>query len=414
MFRFLPVPTPTETATPTPTSTPTATPDRFTLTLRTGDNGYEGTADTFIASFDPQVNYNQATLLTLNEQLGDKSRALLKFDMQPIPLGTTILNAELKLHVTYRSGIVVGRSVIVNRLIREWAPESTTWQLSSTGAAWGLPGASAPNNDYISDPSAIFHLGDGDELSFDVTDDVRRWLIGEPNRGWLLRLSDGSDFVLNLASSEHRNVQLRPELVVTLPTGAELTDPTPTPTPHHTPIPSGNGSSPFEKSLEPGWNAFSIPLIPFDPRLPAVLQSIDGSYDRVKWYDNSEWPPRWRYYIPGDTASNLDSISQLIGVWVEMNRADALSVSGLIPTTTVVHLEPGWNQIGYPAAAPQRVEMTLAAIAGSYDKVSVWDNAARQWLTYVPGDEDSPLTHFRPGDAIWIHATQAVDLVIVN
>jgi len=339
---------------------------------------------------------------------------LLKFDLQPIPLGTTILKAELKLHVTYRSGVVAGRSAILNRLIREWDPESASWQLSSSGAAWGLPGASAPGNDYIPEPSGIFHLGDGDELSFEVTDDVRRWLSGEPNRGWLLRLSDGSDFVLNLASSEHDNTLLRPELVVTLPTGAELTGPTPTPTPHHTPTPSGNGSSPFVKVLTPGWNALSIPLIPFGPRLPEILQSIDGSYDQVKWYDNGEWPPRWRYYIPGDNNSDLDSIPQLIGVWVEMNQADTLSVGGLVPAGTTIHLEPGWNQIGFPASAAQRVEATLAAIDGSYDKVNVWDNIARQWLTFIPGEEDSTLTHFRPGDAIWIHATQPVDLVIVN
>ncbi len=79
-----------------------------------------------------------------------------------------------------------------------------------------------------------------------------------------------------------------------------------------------------------------------------------------------------------------------------------------------MHLEPGWNQIGYPALAPQRVEATLAAIAGSYDAARVWDNAAQVWRSYIPGDPGNDLTAFNPGDALWIRATQAADVTIVN
>ena len=287
--------------------------------------------DTYIASFDPQVNYSQATLVVLAEQLNDKNRGLLEFDLQPIPLGTDILKAELKLHVAYRSGVVAGRSVLLNRLIREWEPAAANWTLAYSGAAWGSPGASASGSDFIPEPSGIYHLEDGDAVSFDVTDDVRRWLIGEPNHGWLLRLSDGSNFVLNLASSEHEDLLLRPQLLVTLPTGSELTQPTPTPTPYNTPIPSGGGSSPFVKELVPGWNALSIPLIPFNPSLPAILQSIEGSYDQVKWYDNSEWPAPWRWFVPGSSGNDLTGIPEIRGVWIKMNQADTLSVSGLVP-----------------------------------------------------------------------------------
>ncbi|MBX7234680.1 MAG: hypothetical protein K1X65_09870 [Caldilineales bacterium] len=32
------------------------------------------------------------------------------------------------------------------------------------------------------------------------------------------------------------------------------------------------------------------------------------------------------------------------------------------------------------------MEVTLAAIAGSYDAARVWDNAAQVWRSHLPGD----------------------------
>jgi hypothetical protein len=97
-----------------------------------------------------------------------------------------------------------------------------------------------------------------------------------------------------------------------------------------------------------------------------------------------------------------------------MSRPDRLQVTGLRPTTTVIRLEPGWNQIGFPALAPQRVEMTLAAIAGHYDRVRVWDNTQQLWREFRPSGTANTLTVLQPGDAVWIHATQPTYLEIVN
>jgi hypothetical protein len=92
-----------------------------------------------------------------------------------------------------------------------------------------------------------------------------------------------------------------------------------------------------------------------------------------------------------------------------------LSVNGYrLTTPTLIQLQPGWNQIGFPSLAPQRVDATLADIAGKFDQVRVWDNATQQWRSFVPGDSSSTLTAFQPGDAVWIHATQAATLTIVN
>ena len=84
------------------------------------------------------------------------------------------------------------------------------------------------------------------------------------------------------------------------------------------------------------------------------------------------------------------------------------------PPITIIPLQPGWNQIGYPATVSHSVAALLSGIAGGYDQARVWDNAQGRWLDFTPGDPANTLTHFHPGDAIWLHATRAGTVVIVN
>ncbi|NUQ36640.1 MAG: hypothetical protein HUU23_02360, partial [Caldilineales bacterium] len=170
-----------------------------------------------------------------------------------------------------------------------------------------------------------------------------------------------------------------------------------------------------ERTLAAGWQALSLPLIPANPALPAVLDSIAGSYDSVLWYDNSVQPGRWRRFAPGDASSDLPALHQLIGVWLHMTGPATLTVAGVAPPpVTVIPLQPGWNQIGYPSTLTQDVAALLSALTGGYDQARVWDNDLGRWLYFAPGDGASTLTHFRPGDAIWIHATRAGQVTIVN
>ncbi|NOZ49716.1 MAG: DNRLRE domain-containing protein, partial [Chloroflexi bacterium] len=409
-----PTPTRTPTATATPTPTPTSTPVEFTLRLQPGQDGYQGLADTTISRFDPDVNYADASLLSLQSVDGHRAYPLLQFDLSAIPQGADVRQAQLQLHITYRSGQAAA-TLQLYPLLRNWQPEFANWYLATQHSAWDQSGAEAAGRDYSATPSDSIALPAAEIITLDVTNDIGRWLRGDANRGWILRLQSGVALNINLASAESADPNLRPQLLITLATDTQLATPTPTATPPATPTPSGaSGSSTFHTSLRRGWNALSIPLIPANPALPPVLDSIIDQVESVWWYDNSSSPARWRHYRPNDPASDLFAIPQLLGVWIQMNADAELSVFGLRPTSTVIHLEPGWNQIGFPAAAPQPVESTLAAIAGRYDRVYVWDNVSELWQVYIPGDRNNSLREFHPGDAIWIHAIQAANLIIIN
>ena len=142
-------PTPTETPTPTPTITPTATPDRFAASLKG-----PGFIDTFLSGMDPQVNYAAAPLLTISEKPGDRNRALIHLDLQPVPDGS-VLAAALRLHITYRSGAVGGRSLQVHRLLHTWDVATANWYLATSNAAWAQAGAGGAGSDYQSTPTAV-------------------------------------------------------------------------------------------------------------------------------------------------------------------------------------------------------------------------------------------------------------------
>ncbi|MCW5859690.1 MAG: DNRLRE domain-containing protein, partial [Caldilineales bacterium] len=276
-------PTASETPTPTPTRTPTATPDRFSASLRNGVDGYAGAIDTHLSALDPQVNYVAAPLLALQEAAGLQSRALLGFDLRPIPMGTQIRSAELHLFITYRSNSAVGRSLLVHRLLHSWFPPAANWLLATETTAWAQPGAGSAGSDYRAIPSAASPLDGGDELVMDVTADVQAWLNGEPNHGWLLRLGEGGLLGLNLASSDHEQPGLRPLLTISLPTGATLATPTPTPTPTATATPTpanwrvlGNGVDTYIDSAFPNMNFGSAVILQaINPNAAHILLNFD-------------------------------------------------------------------------------------------------------------------------------------------
>jgi len=107
----------------------------------------------------------------------------------------------------------------------------------------------------------------------------------------------------------------------------------------------------MEISLVAGWNLVSFNLMPTDTAIATVLSSIAGNYDLVYVWDAQA--SNWLKYAPnvgyGDTLTELD---QTNGFWIRMTAADALVVSGTIPSTTDIPLFTGWNMVGYPSADP--------------------------------------------------------------
>ncbi len=152
--------------------------------------------------------------------------------------------------------------------------------------------------------------------------------------------------------------------------------------------------------LQAGWNLISIPLVPSNTGLPAILSSISGKYISVWGYKNGKWAS----YIPDDPVfSDLTAMNAGWGYWIKMSQSGTLTVSGTA-ATTAVSLVSGWNLIGYNASGTRSVESALSSISGKY--LTIWAFIDEKWQVYDPASPIfSDLEQMKPGYGYWINAT---------
>ena len=98
-----------------------------------------------------------------------------------------------------------------------------------------------------------------------------------------------------------------------------------------------------------GWNLVSFNLELGNTNLETVLSGIEGSYDKVMYYDAAAG--QWRSHVPGRAArfNNLDNWNHHMGLWIHVTVGDTLTVEGSAPVSTDITLYPGWNMVGLPS-----------------------------------------------------------------
>ncbi len=164
---------------------------------------------------------------------------------------------------------------------------------------------------------------------------------------------------------------------------------------------------PLENStiLKQGWNLISIPLIQIDQNLTKVLEMIDGWYDAVQWYNNSDLNDPWKHNKIGKPYGNdLTKINESMGFWVHVTEpGDTIFLyNGTQPTENqTITLYPGWNQVGYPSKSVyNRTEgLNTVNFGSQVDKIQWYDAGTQTWQEMGPDD------YFVPTRGYWIHAT---------
>ncbi len=144
-----------------------------------------------------------------------------------------------------------------------------------------------------------------------------------------------------------------------------------------------------------GWNFVSFNLIPTDTSLEAILADIDGSYDKLMFYDASTG--EWRSYAPGrtDRYNNLDTWNHQMGIWIHMTTTDTLNVEGSAPTSTDITLYPGWTMVGLPSETSGN-----HGLPGEVDVIGYFDASQANNLAY---DHSPGIFAFEPGKGYWLY-----------
>jgi hypothetical protein len=151
---------------------------------------------------------------------------------------------------------------------------------------------------------------------------------------------------------------------------------------------AGNGAgstiqaAKFTHPLAQGPNLVSIPLIQSNESVETVLQTVD--YDKAWNYDSSSQD--WRWFMKSKTyRRGLWSMDHTGAMWVNVTGDCNLTVAGVVPAQTTIHLYKGWNLISFPSF---NVTYTVA------------DLKAEVSVTKVEGYDPTPPNHLRAlGDA---------------
>jgi len=230
---------------------------------------FDAAADSCIgAGTNQNTNFGSATRLTVRRQRFH--HALVRFDEAAIAAAAgeeLVLSATLELFAeSAASWPAAGGDLSAHAVARPWTESGVTWNCPDDleprdrqidcaipwgGGAW-VPAPSA---------TAAVHNATRGIVAFDVTLDVRAFLAGEPNFGWVVKkLDENANGRIDFTSREGsaiRRPRLRVEFALELPTATPSPTPTAipppstvapspaaTPTPAVSPaVPSGHGSS---------------------------------------------------------------------------------------------------------------------------------------------------------------------------
>ncbi|MFC2058568.1 hypothetical protein ACFLTS_02855 [Chloroflexota bacterium] len=165
-----------------------------------------------------------------------------------------------------------------------------------------------------------------------------------------------------------------------------------------------------------GWNMFSLPVAPEDADFTAVLgDDIDPLY--IFWMDTILGSyQRWSIDAPAFDAE-LGK-----GYWTRASGAIEVDVTGfLVPETDfIIHLAPGWNQVGHPRNYSVDWENVQVTYEGS--TVGIEEAHDNGWVLkflygYSPVEGryvtfEAPDGTLDPWNGYWVRALVECDLVV--
>ncbi len=156
-------------------------------------------------------------------------------------------------------------------------------------------------------------------------------------------------------------------------------------------------------TLIQGWNLVSLPLIPLDSSISAVLAGILDNVASVWHWDASA--KRWYSFAPG-ASSDLTTMRDGKAYWVNMKAAQTLSLAGrempvgsqLPPYYDVV---AGWNMVGFKSTA---TNVTAADYLAGTEYVRVYGFKNGAWFL-IPEPYENP--KLEPGLGYWVAFTKS-------
>jgi len=155
--------------------------------------------------------------------------------------------------------------------------------------------------------------------------------------------------------------------------------------------------------LAAGWNLISLPLIPDDTDIDAVISNDNlasgDTTNLVMIYNYNTTAEKWLWWN-GTPESTLNTMEDGKAYWIFATVADTLTIHG----TQAGHPGPdypvlaGWNMIGFTSTSAMELETYLTSEDGNYSLVYCWVDG--DWLVWTVAA--STLTDMQPGYGYWL------------
>jgi len=162
----------------------------------------------------------------------------------------------------------------------------------------------------------------------------------------------------------------------------------------------------FSRFLAAGKQLVSVPLEQEDWSVGTVLQTV--SWTRARTYVNPAGQGKnWLSNDNGKPWADLSSLDRRMAVWVQVTTAGDWVVAGIVPRTTTLSLETGWNFLGYASFTAKSVSQLLAGI--NYQTVEGYADDPPYNLRRL-----SPSDLMSRGNGYWVHVSQDALLTFMN
>jgi len=135
-----------------------------------------------------------------------------------------------------------------------------------------------------------------------------------------------------------------------------------------------------------------------------VLQTVE--YDKAWYYDSPS--QEWKWYMKSKGyRRDLWSINHTMGVWVNVTASSNLTIAGIVPDQTTIHLYRGWNLVSFPSFNKSYTIADMRAEIGA-TRVEGYDITALPNFLGVLGDAEV----LQAGYAYWVKVQADVDWMV--
>jgi len=154
--------------------------------------------------------------------------------------------------------------------------------------------------------------------------------------------------------------------------------------------------------FEPGWNFFSLPVVPEDERIEVIFNDLEFNLD----YDQiSRYVPEtdsFQHYVSDVVYNDFNTLEYGTGyqIYITNPGGCSVSVAGTTPQPLSLSLQEGWNLVPYPYLSKRSTEDALGnlQLGVDYDLVLSYNQSTGDFDTY-PGS----LSELDPTKSYYLH-----------